>query len=163
MLVFSLPSFIIAHLFSKSKHFHLQYYLPLLQHLPNIYGSISNCILVATWFYNQFYIFIRSKSSIGTKSTTSTLHRHYYPSISLHHLLFFIYLPVNCSLVNAISHDKLPIHSLGIIPSLISLPLLLYIHPCQQHHPPLHKFLTPNLPLIHSTSTNSEKLCYLSA
>jgi hypothetical protein len=164
MLVFSFilytPSFVIATFYHKNYQRHSTFNLPSLLHIPNKFGPISNCILVALWFYNQFLILCYSKTLPSSQPTLKSTRRIYHHP-SLHHLLFFIYVLLNCSLVHAVAFHNLPMTSLSVIPSLLSLPLL-------RHHYTIRSYILPsnpnkNLLLSHTLSTNYDKLCYLSA
>jgi hypothetical protein len=174
MLVFSffipLYSFVIA-LFNNTYtvHVHRHKYLPLLIHIPYKFGPISDCILVAPWFYNQFYTFFHYISSfykrqhttlLPTPSTIKTKCRLYY-SPSLHHLLFLTYIIINCTIVSAITTNQLSFTSLSIMPSLLTF---FYLH--SQHQlrlPSLFSSSTTPILLPQCPTTNKEKFCYLSA
>jgi hypothetical protein len=139
------------------------YYSPLLLHTPYKLGPITNCILVYEWFYNLYYHCPPSRfsslSSLHKSSSDRLLHR---PHLSLHHLLFFIYIIFNVLLVHSVHVDLLPIASLGVLPTIFFG--IWYFS--SSSSPP---FIAPpaSLPSPFSTtqqpSSNYEKLCYLTA
>ncbi len=143
--------------------------LPPLLHLPSKLGPLYNCVLIAMWFYNLYYLLrttsfiqlFQMTTSIKLSSHSRSTKRRYH-KFSLHHLIFFIYLLINCRLVTAVHQNLLPISSLSIIPTAMLLPML-----------PQPSFSISGVTLcsvlssaptfIDSSSTDFEKLCYLSA
>jgi len=83
-------------------------------------------------------------------------------SLSLHHLLFLIYIFINLLIVYFIQADTLPLRCLGIIPSLSLCTPLYFVtmtRSVNASHPSRNNHVYPSRKL----HTNSDKLCYLTA
>jgi hypothetical protein len=154
---------IISFIFlSSNKYKQHAYYSPSLLHIPYKLGPLTDCILIYEWFYNSFYYRLNSSSQLFPSITTYSTKRHQkQPVISLHHLLFFIYIFFNILLVYSIHIDILPISYLGVLPAI-------FLGGCTITHPsPLILLDTLYsssivLPSIQPTSSNHDKL-YLTA
>jgi len=96
--------------------------LPPLLHVRFQTGYYSDCILVYEWFYSIYHQYVLSHNASSTNVTRfhhpQNIKHHFHP-ISLHHLLFFIYIQMNLTLVLGVNHNTIPFSSLGIISSLI--------------------------------------------
>jgi hypothetical protein len=167
------------HIITTSSFFHKNKnhtnLLPLLLHILSCLGPLSHCTLIAMWFYNQFYIFhppslysllYKTLTTSTYKTKPCTSRKCFYYSLSLHHLFFFIYLLLNCSIIGAIYIHCIPLTSLGIIPSSLIISTIT----SRNHRYVPNSFKTPNrcqypssLTFSHSDSSNTEKLCYLTA
>ena len=157
---------------------------PLL-HVPYHSRLSHNVILIYESFYNQ-YTFLVHQANItnflsqkSRKTNGIRLRKRQYPALSLHHMLFFVYLLLNIIIVSGIHQNNLPIQALGFMPSIISA-LHMYQqqnkrHECNQIfqlHSSKHQATQKNIDSPSSTAlsppltklhTNQEKLCYLHA
>jgi hypothetical protein len=139
------------------------YNLPSLLHIPYKLGPVNDCVLIYEWFYNTFYWHRSSSSSSSFFIHKHSMKRSYKrPVISLHHLLFFIYILFNFIHVYYIYIDVLPTTSLGVLPTIFfgsstfTLPSPLHLLDILHTSPSV-------LPSIHPLSSNYDKLCYLTA
>jgi hypothetical protein len=135
-----------------------------LPHISYKFG-ISHCLLIYEWFYNVYTHFVLSHNIYFKQHVHKRHHqKRKYPSPSLHHLLFLVYISVNVLLVLQIQAEHLPIATLGIIPTTIGCTLLHHnrkISNRPQHMPFFNHYnkFSPSL----TTSSNHDKLCYLHA
>jgi hypothetical protein len=167
MLVFSLlylPFFCITNSLS---HDNLSSTLPTLLHIPCRIGPFTDCILVHEWFYIVFYHpynfkFILHNLLLCFPKITKIKSLYDCSLLSLHHILFFIYIFIILSLVTTVHVFNLPLHCLSIIPlSIIGKSPLSFIHKLKY----LHKssLITPTIPTIQENSLNHHKLCCLTS
>jgi hypothetical protein len=93
-----------------------------------------------------------------------------YPSFSLHHLLFLVYVLANFLIVSGVYTDQFPLHTLSIIPSITSGLYIYHQNNNIQQQSPLSTSppLSQICPLLTNQpntatelNTNTEKLCYL--
>ena len=129
-----------------------------LLHLPdNLHLPLSSCILVYTWFYNQFFLpYINYTTPSVTSSIPSKVQRQKTHPYST---LFLLYILLNISLAYTIHYDLLPIQSLGILPMVFMASLFPFRSPANKDISSSTVFPSA----ISNSSSNAEKLSYLSA
>jgi hypothetical protein len=136
---------------------------PLL-HVPSKLGCYYNCILIYEWFYNSYFYYISSINSLSHTPSYTKIQRQkqkrYYTRLSLHHLLFFIYILTNFTITLGVHQDLLSIHSLGLLPLIICGSFLLSTKVTANTS---SATTNHSLPTITAMSTDSDKLCYLTA
>jgi hypothetical protein len=166
MLVFSLIYlYIFGITSSKTVNNNIMNTLPLLLHLPSKLGPLSDCILVYEWFYNLFHQHYTSilhpfHPRLYTTSKSKRL-RHFH-LFSLHHLLFFIYILFHLTLVATVYSYDLLLFYLSISPFTIGGFYSISSTKRLSYHP-LPPTLVSSLPSVNQTSSNYDKLCYLTA
>ncbi len=140
-----------------------------LLHIPYKSGSLSQCLLIYEWFYNLYTSLILSSNFRHQPKTHIKSKKRRYPSLSIHHLLFLVYIIVNVLMVVQIHAETLPIHILSILPTTIGCA---YLFQCYQisirpHYmpsfPKTHHYPNTTCPSLTPFSSNHEKLCYLHA
>jgi hypothetical protein len=150
--------------FSVITTYHRRYNNPYLSitlmHLPNsIHIPCYDCVLIYTWFYNQWI-----KPMIHFGSTPQPIfkikHHHKHTKFYKFLLLFMIYMVIQCGLVFAIHQNKLSISSLCITPTFILCNIFRQSSAISNHYP-LYSIKT--LPSTNDFSTNADKLSYLCA
>jgi len=137
-----------------------------LLHVPSKLGCYYDCLLIYEWFYNiySYYVLSFNHSSYlhlykKRQQQQYSKRNRYYTRPSLHHLVFFIYFLTNFIIAFGIHQDSLPISTISIMPSITCIYFLSSIK-MSITIPSSSPLL---LPTITTTSTNYEKLCYLTA
>jgi hypothetical protein len=121
----------------------------------------TNCIYIYACYYNQFILPILHFRPCQQKPQTPLHHRKHTKYQYVLPLLFILYTLLQIGIVSAIYHQKLPIHTLSITPSLFML-YQLPLPSTQKSTPTVHQ--TPlQTSAINEFSTDSEKLSYLCA
>jgi hypothetical protein len=106
--------------YSSKRYTSYSYFSPPLLHIPYKLGPINDCILIYEWFYNIFFQHHISSTSIQSSKKPPKFIKQPlpWPVLSLHHLLFFIYIFINILLVYYIYNDTLPLTYLSVLPSI---------------------------------------------
>jgi hypothetical protein len=133
--------------------------LPQLVVIPSKLGPIYNCILIYEWFFNQFHTITYSFKPTATPLLNKkvSIRPSLFHPLSLHHVLFFIYILINFISVYCIHAYNLPLSLLSAIPILLFSSTIIYCRPVTSFHPPFLSVPTL-LPPITDVSTNHQKM-----
>jgi hypothetical protein len=112
--------------------------LPQLVFIPSKLGPIYNCILIHECFFNQFHTIIHSSKSTITPPPNKkvTVRPRLFHPLSLHHILFLIYILINFTSVYIIHGYNLPLSSLSILPVLLISSAITHHHRASKSYIP---------------------------
>jgi hypothetical protein len=143
-----------------------------LKQVPYRLALLDNVVLIYESFYNQYKVlFLNTCKTIcrhspkqATTHSNRIRRKSFYPTLSIHHMLFLVYILLNLSIVVSIHQNILPMGTLGILPTIISCT---YIHEIQaKTFKKTSSTCSPSRiidPSLINLQTNKDKLCSLSA